>query len=177
MGGEFFNNSSKINTGQILKGEQHEKESIKIHFTRTCIKHLPYNPAVVSCLCSLVQTTAPIDTEYNMQLLQAMVLPEQDRPEAVESYLVEQKGHVLRLRNEETNHNTVVFQNRDGNKTMYYFDQPVKYVDENGNIKDKKTTVTNVIDKAEYSADYGFVTSDNDIKTYFPKKLEATVYF
>ena len=60
---------------------------------------------------------------------------------------------------------------------MYYFDQPVKYVDENGNIKDKKTTVTNVIDKAEYSADYGFVTSDNDIKTYFPKKLEATVYF
>lgn len=54
---------------------------------------------------------------------------------------------------------------------MYYFDQPVKYVDKNGNIKDKKTTVTNVIDKAEYSADYGFVTSDNDIKTYFPKKL------
>ena len=135
-----------------------------------CLTILPSFPAFAQE--PLVQITAPIDPErITSEQLQTMVLPDEDRPEAVEAYLVEQKGHVLRLREEETNHNTVVFQNRDGNKTMYYFDQPVKYVDENGDIKDKKTTVTSVIDKAEYSADYGFVTSDNDIKTYFPKKL------
>ena len=135
-----------------------------------CLTILPSFPAFAQE--PFVQTVTPIDPEYiSLQQLQTMVLPEEDRPEAVESYLVEQKGHVLRLREQEEDLNTVVFQNRDGNKTMYYFDQPVKYVDENGNIKDKKTTVTSVIDKAEYSTDYGFVTGDNDIKTYFPKKL------
>lgn len=135
-----------------------------------CLTILPSFPAFAQE--PFVQTVTPIDPEYiSLQQLQTMVLPEEDRPEAIESYLVEQKGHVLRLRELEEDLNTIVFQNRDGNKTLYYFDQPVKYVDKNGNIKDKKTTVTSVIDKAEYSADYGFVTSDNDIKTYFPKKL------
>lgn len=135
-----------------------------------CLTILPSFPALAQE--SFAQTTVSPDTlEIALQMLETPLLPEEDRPEAVESYLVEQKGHVIRLRELEEDLNTIVFQNRDGNKTMYYFEQPVKYVDKNGNIKDKKTTVTSVIDKAEYSADYGFVTSDNDIKTYFPKKL------
>lgn len=52
-----------------------------------CLTILPSFPALAQE--PLVQTTAPTDTEYNtLQLLQTMVLPEQDRPEAVESYLV-----------------------------------------------------------------------------------------
>ena len=135
-----------------------------------CLTILPSFPALAQE--SFAQTTVSPDTlEIALQMLETPRLPEEDKPEAVASYLVEQKGHVVRLREKEEDLNTVIFQNRDGNKTMYHFDQPVKYVDKNGNIKDKKTTVTDVIDKAEYSADYGFVTSDNDINTYFPKRL------
>jgi len=135
-----------------------------------CLTILPSFPALAQE--SFAQTTVSPDTlEIALQMLETPRLPEEDKPEAVASYLVEQKGHVVRLREKEEDLNTVIFQNRDGNKTMYHFDQPVKYVDKNGNIKDKKTTVTDVIDKAEYSADYGFVTSDNDVNTYFPKRL------
>ena len=41
-------------------------------------------------------------------------------------------GHVKRFRAQETDLNSIIFQNRDGTKTMYYFAYPVKYTDELG---------------------------------------------
>ena len=56
---------------------------------------------------------------------------------------------------------------------LYIFDKPVKYKDENGKIKDKKTALSSSVDKAEYQTDYQYVAKDNDIKTYFPKHLDG----
>ena len=77
---------------------------------------------------------------------------------------------LLTIRMNKPDLNTVVFQNRDGTKTMYQYGSPVKYVDETGQVRDKRNTLeTNV--KTAYAADYGYVNSENDIRTYFPKTL------
>ena len=65
----------------------------------------------------------------------------------------------------------MIFQNRDGTKTLYQYAQPVKYVDETGQVRDKKTSLSTKIGKAEYAADYGPAADNNDVKTYFPKNL------
>ena len=49
-----------------------------------------------------------------------------------------QAGHVMRLKAEEPDLNTVVFKNVDGTRTAYQYAVPVKYV-ENGEIKDKSS--------------------------------------
>lgn len=87
-------------------------------------------------------------------------------PEVVEQLLVEEKGHIERLYDQETDLNTVVFGNSDGTETAYIFDEPVKYVDSNGEIKDKSNTL--------YDAGiegYAYVNSDNNIQTWFPNSL------
>ena len=115
------------------------------------------------------------NTEGDLPLtvLADRILPEEDAPEVVSAEAIEKNGHVNRLRAQETDLNTVIFQNKDGKKTMYYFVEPVKFVDENGVTRDKKNDVTDLIDKAAYREDYGYVNADNDIKTYFPKTLNA----
>ena len=56
------------------------------------------------------------------------VLPESDIPEVVGKYLAEQNEHISRIYEEEKSLYTVAFQNRDGRKNYYFFDEPVKYV-------------------------------------------------
>ena len=43
---------------------------------------------------------------------------------------------------QETDDYSIVYQNKDGSKTMYYFDEPVKYTDENGTVCDKSTKLS-----------------------------------
>lgn len=69
------------------------------------------------------------------------------------------KGHKKRLYDEEHELNTVVFQNNDESNTIYMHKFPVKYVDSEGNIKDK----TKEIVKFEN----GFKSVDNDIVSVF----------
>jgi hypothetical protein len=64
--------------------------------------------------------------------LQTATLSKEDMPEAVSAEAIAEKGHVNRMRSQESDMNTVIFQNRDGTKTMYYFAEPVKYVNEAG---------------------------------------------
>lgn len=46
-------------------------------------------------------------------------------------------NHVRRLYEDEAdNLNTVIFLNADGSKTMYVFDHPIKYIGEDGTVKD-----------------------------------------
>ena len=54
---------------------------------------------------------------------------------------------------------------------MYFFEEPVKFVDENGTVKDKKNLLSSEITREEYKSDYGYVNNENDIQTYFPKTL------
>ena len=95
--------------------------------------------------------------------LATAVLPDADKSEVISDDLIAERDHVNRLWEQEEDLNTIIFQNRDGTKTMYWFDQPVKYVDENGEVKDKKNELT------EQGNDY--TNTENDINSYFPKKI------
>ena len=112
--------------------------------------------------------------DLTLDELSSKKLSFEDVPEAVFGEAIEEKGHVNRLREQEEDLNTVIFQNRDGTKTMYYFDEPTKYEDENGDIRDKRTIMTDVINKPEYVHNYAFVTDENDVKVYFPKTLNQS---
>lgn len=103
------------------------------------------------------------------QLAQAE-LSEAETPETIRLSEAQAKEHVHRLREQEPDLNTVIFQNRDGTKTMYQYGGPVKYIDEAGQVRDKRNTLETDV-KTAYAADYGYVNSENDIRTYFPKSL------
>ena len=53
-----------------------------------------------------------------------------DVPAVITQAEIEQYQHVNRLYEQEPDLYTVIFQNRDGSKTVYLFGSPVKYVDE-----------------------------------------------
>ncbi len=83
-------------------------------------------------------------------------------PDVIDEEEADKKGYIGRVREEEKDLNTFVFQNSDGTNTMRVFDFPVKYVDENGETKD----ITTDIVKTDGGA---FETKDNAIKTRFSK--------
>ena len=105
------------------------------------------------------------NTEGDLPLeeLETAELASEDIPEMVSQVAIEQKVHVNRLWSQEEDLNTVIFQNRDGKKTMYYFTEPVKYKDKDGNIKDKKNKLT--------EQENTYTNAENDINSYFPKKI------
>lgn len=89
-------------------------------------------------------------------------LEEFELPDVIDKREADEKGYIGRVREEEKNLNTFVFENSDGTKTIRVFDYPVKYEDKDGRIKD----ITNYIRKAEEGT---FETKDNSIRTKFPK--------
>lgn len=106
-------------------------------------------------------------------------LPEATELETVESavpaYLslidresAERYGHIGRVENRESGLNSIVMRNSDGTMTEYIFSENVKYVDENGEIRDKKLSLEPVSEKG---TDYAYKTSGNDVKVYFPNAL------
>ena len=56
--------------------------------------------------------------EKSVAELENMTLSVADIPASISRETVEAKDHVLRLREQETDLNTVIFQNRDGGKTV-----------------------------------------------------------
>lgn len=73
------------------------------------------------------------------------------------------KNHIARCYEDEgTDLNKIIFLNIDGTKTMYTFDFPVKYVDDNGNIQDIRLEIA---DSAVNAGE--FETAANDAITTF----------
>ncbi len=97
-------------------------------------------------------------------------ISEAECPELISSREIETHGHISRLKGQE-DLNSIVMQNRDGTMTTYIFAENVKYVDENGKVQDKKTTLTDSIAKKEYTDNYAYTNADNDVYIYFPKEL------
>lgn len=116
----------------------------------------------------LVKGDLPISELKNRQL------PSKDKPEAFSSKSIENNGHVNRLWEQEETLNEIIFQNRDGTKTLYSFTYPVKYITSDGTIRDKKTNISASVDKKELQAEYAYTNPENDVRVYFPKKLSAS---
>ena len=75
-------------------------------------------------------------------------------------------GHIRRLYEEETDLYTAVFENADGSKTVYTFGEPIKYVAQSGEIRDKKTALA--------SSENGFTAADNDVVVSLPGSVSGT---
>jgi len=106
--------------------------------------------------------------------LESMTLNAADVPEVVTAQAIAEKDHVLRLYEQEEDLNTVIFQNRDGGKTVYLYADPVKYVDDDGNVKDRSTALTagNVIMGAKV---YAYSATDNSFGQYYPTQPQNGV--
>ena len=74
--------------------------------------------------------------------------------------------HVARLREEER-HDTYVFLNRDGTKTVYYMGRDVKYTDRNGQIREKDTTLVR--------GQGGYGMRDNDVLLHLPDEAGSGI--
>lgn len=116
----------------------------------------------------LLETDASIEELYG-EALDTAELSADDIPEGMSVQMVSEKGHVKRLREQEDDLQTVIFQNRSGHKTAYYYNRPVKYVDENGDVKDKSTDISEAGKKL--SKQYAYTALENDVKSYFPQRV------
>ena len=74
--------------------------------------------------------------------------------------------HIARLPEEETL-DSYVFLNRDGSKSIYYVGQPVKYVDSNGVIQEKDTTLIR--------SNGGYCMRNNDIDLHIPDAVATGI--
>ena len=85
-------------------------------------------------------------------------------PDALGYDIAVSRQHIERLNEEEGNDlNRVVFLNADGSKTAYIYDYPVKYVNNDGEIKDISLDIKNG------SAIGSFETKENSIVSTFSK--------
>ena len=83
-------------------------------------------------------------------------------PDAVGMETALSRVHIERLYEEETGLNDAVFLNPDGSKTLYMFDYPIKYIDENGKVRD---ITLEIADSDLESA--AFESADGDAVTTF----------
>jgi hypothetical protein len=100
-------------------------------------------------------------------------LTEEEKPEIITDEMIRQGKHVNRLWEQEPDLNSILFQNKDGTKTLYTYDEPVKYKDKDGKIKDKNTELSTGIDKTSYKTNYQYTNQENDVRLYFPKKISS----
>ncbi|MEE1115715.1 MAG: RICIN domain-containing protein, partial [Clostridia bacterium] len=96
--------------------------------------------------------------------LKEMTLDVSSLPKFIKPEVAREKGHVNRLNVQETNLHTVIYQNSDGSKSTYIFVNSVKYIDKNGNVRDKSTQITRFEGNI-----YPYAMTDNDVQVYFPE--------
>ncbi|MCD8056545.1 MAG: hypothetical protein LUE25_07575 [Clostridiales bacterium] len=89
-------------------------------------------------------------------------------PDIVEIDEAVEHGYVGRIKEDENNLYTFVFQNSDGTNTMRIYSHPVKYVDSDGEIKD----ISLEIEKSEGGE---YITANHEITTTFGKSIDNGV--
>jgi predicted phosphodiesterase len=88
-------------------------------------------------------------------------------PEVIDPNVIRDSNHVARLYELESDLSSVVFSNDDNTNTLYMFGEEIKYIDEDGAVRDKSNRLYEVSD----SETYAFYNRENDIRTYFPRTL------
>lgn len=95
------------------------------------------------------------------------VLSGEDVPEPLDFDYAFAKGHVARLHGEETELDSAIFQNADGSRSLYVFNENIKYVTPDGKVKDKSNKLK--------ETDVGFCNEDNDIRVVFPQNISSGI--
>lgn len=78
-----------------------------------------------------------------------------------------------RLYSKENSLDTIIYSNGDGTETAYFFDEPVKYYNDEGEVTDKSNRLYNISNYLDNMPKYSYASLDNDIKTYYPSKLTS----
>lgn len=66
-----------------------------------------------------------------------------------------------------TQGNELYLNMKDGSTTVYTFSEPVTYIDENGNLKCKSTSISEINEKDKNALGYDYGNEQNDYKIYF----------
>lgn len=125
---------------------------------------------IVLCLllpCSGISTIAvqyndsspPNTSETSVDIINDVSMDELTLPSYIDADSEQAQKHLFRLEELEEA-NTYVFQNIDGTRTVYVMDENVKYVDVDGNVREKDLSLINVIG--------GYETAANDIGVFMP---------
>lgn len=101
----------------------------------------------------ILESEAPV-LEENVDTEVTPLISTAEVPNFISQAQIEEYGHISRLSDEEAL-NTLVYLNRDGTKTKYIMDYPVKYIDENGDTK--------FVDLSLGETTTAFETTANDI--------------
>lgn len=100
---------------------------------------------------------------YDFPQAEILELDANDVPELIDFNEAKEKGHVLRLREKETDDHTVIFLNDDNTETMYIFAEPIKYTDSLGEVCDKSRTLSLV--------EGNYTMTENDVLVNFPSNV------
>ncbi len=105
--------------------------------------------------------------ELTAEEVKTAVLPEEDVPLGMSYDEAVAEGHRVRLYDQEPNDYTVIFQNEDDTRTMYYYNVPVKHTDTDGTTFDIDVSIEKSKDKK-----YKYANTQNAVKLGFPKNIE-----
>lgn len=106
---------------------------------------------------------------FSASAIEPTTLAREDVPSILDYKEVKSQGAVRRLRENEENLSSIVFENSDGTNSLYVFTQNVKYADTDGTIRD----IDNSIVHSSVSG-YKYQNSKNDLLTLFPNKFDGS---
>lgn len=84
-----------------------------------------------------------IQTDNSFVTNQETTLKAENVPQLIGYNEAINMGHTQRLYEKESI-NSAVFKNKDGTESLYYYDYPIKYIDDNGSIQDVKLDIIEV---------------------------------
>ena len=105
-------------------------------------------------------TDSVVETYYDQDLDIASI------PEIMSGVDFDASIYAERLEEEETDLNSVVLQNKDGTRSLFLFPEPVKYLDEGGNVRDRSASLQYVDDDL-----VAYAATDNSVKAYYPENF------
>lgn len=126
-----------------------------------------------SLLCPIIPASAvkSNDQDNAEEIIEAVALTKGNVPEIISPDTIQENQHIARIFSEESDLNTIVFLNSDDTATLYYFEDAVKFIDADGEIRDKSNQLYSTFDTPKFSEEFAYFNKNNDIQTFFPKKL------
>ena len=115
---------------------------------------------LVSCALSLIASNNGIATKRQVYA-ENLYLPEFSS--FTPDYQINRMGHVSRLPEYDNMLNMVGYQNIDGTKTVYVYENDIKFIDHNGIIREKDTSIVNNGQKEGYA----YSQKSNNIQSFF----------
>ena len=94
------------------------------------------------------------------------ILSEDEVSNYIDYEMALKSKHIERLYNEETL-STIVYRNADNTKTVYFFDEDIKFVDLNGDVVEKNIELT--------AKDSHYTTKQNNVTLKLPGELSDGV--